>query len=1217
MTTRTSLRAIVQDAGQILRRDAGLAVIAVACAVVPAILLVGWVVGGWGRPSFIPLVLEIVCLAGAVLFLVRARRRLHHTLDEGAVTRAAEERMSLPAGALRGALELDRSLPAGASAALAQRSERVLAARLDGVPASQITGDLGESWRRQRTRAVAGFAILVVAVTALGFATPTRSRAAWAPLLHPVRNLTPPSLPPLEVLPGNATVARGTSLDIRIRAPQREAVTLHWRVEGDIAREHTLPILRDTALHALSSIDGATEYWVEAPDGAQSAHFVIAPVDPLLLSSLTTEIIYPEYLRRTNDHYEGELPALELPQGTEIMLRGRATRPLAAGVLRPDSGAAVSLRMDDAGFSTRWVPVMSGTYAWELRDASGKGLAVQPPPIGITIVRDEPPAVAITFPGVDTVFGPELQLAVAADVQDDYGIAAVALISWRVSRTGVRDAVTETPMMLGAGEDHALVRAILDASARGLAAGDTLKYFVRVRDNSPRGQVAESRTYAIRLPGMDELRDAAKDQTDALMKANAELSRAAAKLQEDTRNTERRTAASNTRRASSGQGDDPSTQSGQRMQFEEAQAAQKILEQQQQMMKSVDEMRAKVDALQKSMENAGLQDAELQKRLAELRQLYDQALTPELRKQMDALKQALEKLDPKAVERALEQLAQQQEQMKEQLERSLDLMRKAAAEQQMNRLSQESKELARQQDALAGSQADQKMDPASNAKQQADLARKNDALAKEIDALREQLAKQGEAGPAEQTRKAGDLAKDAQESMARAAQQAAAQKPESSAESGKQAARALNDAAAQLDKARNDMVQGWKDEVEESMQQATRDALSLAQRQQALKDQMEKGQQPSLPQPSLPKPGQDEQGGQKQPGQSPQQGGKPQSGDQGRSGGAGGQSQAGQKDGGQQGQPGGRSGQQGVPSGQQGSPQPGQPGAQQGGQQSADALQSMRSEQAALQQGLQQLSRNLADTGDRSAMVNRDVGSSLSRANQSMQKTQDKLQSATPTGDMPSNEAAQTVDALNKLALSLLKNSQEVQKSESGTGAQQMMQQMSDMAKKQGSLNGEGSSLLPMNLSAGARSEQVRKLGESQQQIAQQLEDVRQSAGRDKLLGSIDDLAKEAAAIAADMRSGQLQPQTLARQEKLFHRMLDAGRSLEKDEISQERVAERPGSVGPAQAGALDPRLFDDATRFRAPTPAELRALPPAYRKLILDYFDRLNRQAPADSIRR
>ena len=40
----------------------------------------------------------------------------------------------------------------------------------------------------------------------------------------------------------------------------------------------------------------------------------------------------------------------------------------------------------------------------------------------------------------------------------------------------------------------------------------------------------------------------------------------------------------------------------------------------------------------------------------------------------------------------------------------------------------------------------------------------------------------------------------------------------------------------------------------------------------------------------------------------------------------------------------------------------------------------------------------------------------------------------------------------------------------------------------------------------------------------------------------------------------------------------------------------------------LDAKLIQSAQRFPAPDPEQLRSLPPAYRRLILEYFDRLNR---------
>jgi hypothetical protein len=221
-----------------------------------------------------------------------------------------------------------------------------------------------------------------------------------------------------------------------------------------------------------------------------------------------------------------------------------------------------------------------------------------------------------------------------------------------------------------------------------------------------------------------------------------------------------------------------------------------------------------------------------------------------------------------------------------------------------------------------------------------------------------------------------------------------------------------------------------------------------------------------------------------------------------------------------------------------------------------------------------------------------------------MQQTLDQMQS----GQIPTQQAQQTVDALNRLALSLLNNSQSLGE-ESGEGSQ-ALQQMADIAKKQGELNGRSNALTPMDVTRNARSQQLNRMSQEQMEIARRLGELNRG-GREGMMGDIDALAKEAEEIARQMRSGQVAPETLARQERLFHRMLDAGRSLEKDEVEDERTAERPTGFDTRSVDALDPGLFRDPLRFRAPAAAELQDLPPAYRRLILDYFERLNRPQP------
>jgi hypothetical protein len=115
-------------------------------------------------------------------------------------------------------------------------------------------------------------------------------------------------------------------------------------------------------------------------------------------------------------------------------------------------------------------------------------------------------------------------------------------------------------------------------------------------------------------------------------------------------------------------------------------------------------------------------------------------------------------------------------------------------------------------------------------------------------------------------------------------------------------------------------------------------------------------------------------------------------------------------------------------------------------------------------------------------------------------------------------------------------------------------------------------------------------------------------------LGDLDALAAEAAALAAMLAQGRLDPETLRRQERLFHRLLDAGRSLERDERSDERESQTAGDFERATVLPLTLEALD-TFRYGLPDGEVLRNLPPAQRQLVIDYFERLNRERPRGDV--
>jgi hypothetical protein len=269
-------------------------------------------------------------------------------------------------------------------------------------------------------------------------------------------------------------------------------------------------------------------------------------------------------------------------------------------------------------------------------------------------------------------------------------------------------------------------------------------------------------------------------------------------------------------------------------------------------------------------------------------------------------------------------------------------------------------------------------------------------------------------------------------------------------------------------------------------------------------------------------------------------------------------------------------------------------------------MQALRSEQAALHQSLQQLGRNLQDAAERTAAVNREVGAALARANVNMQQTLEALR----RGDLPTHEAQQTVESLNRLGLALLNNAGQMGSAEAASGAQETRPQLANLARQQGSLAGQSNALEPMSLSAAAMAQQLERLAAEQMELARQLGNLT-AAERARLGDDVEPLAREAEGIAQQLSAGALPAHIAARQERLFHRLLEAGRTLEKDEYEETRLGERPDDFDPIIVAPLDARLFQDTTRYRPPSAETLRALPPAYRRLIQDYFERLNRPVP------
>jgi hypothetical protein len=121
----------------------------------------------------------------------------------------------------------------------------------------------------------------------------------------------------------------------------------------------------------------------------------------------------------------------------------------------------------------------------------------------------------------------------------------------------------------------------------------------------------------------------------------------------------------------------------------------------------------------------------------------------------------------------------------------------------------------------------------------------------------------------------------------------------------------------------------------------------------------------------------------------------------------------------------------------------------------------------------------------------------------------------------------------------------------------------------------------------GQQRDAARRLAQQQRGVAEKLEEL----GDADPTGKSDALAREARQVAQALERAGADPSTLQRQQQLYRRLLEAGRTLEQDERDDTGKREaRPGDaivgVAPAE-GAAAGRA---GQRFPMPTWAELRA---------------------------
>jgi hypothetical protein len=276
----------------------------------------------------------------------------------------------------------------------------------------------------------------------------------------------------------------------------------------------------------------------------------------------------------------------------------------------------------------------------------------------------------------------------SGNIKDDYGFNHFQF-KYKVYSSDTSGASTEKAqeysMPLQANQITQPFVHYIDISKMDLKPGDKVEYYFEVWDNDGvnGSKSAKTNIAVFKAPTLDELEKVA-DKNNADMKNDLEQSLKKTKeLQKDIADLNKKVLEKK------------------QLGYDEKKQLEKLLKNQKELEKKVDQL--KQNNLQNNEEQNKYkpQNESILEKQKELEKLFENMMTPEMKKMFDELQKLMDKMDKNKVQETLEKLKLSDKDIEKELDRTLEQFKQMEVEQKMEDVAKKLDELAKKQDELS------------------------------------------------------------------------------------------------------------------------------------------------------------------------------------------------------------------------------------------------------------------------------------------------------------------------------------------------------------------------------------------------------------------------------------------------------------------------------------------------------------------------------------
>jgi DNA repair exonuclease SbcCD ATPase subunit len=246
----------------------------------------------------------------------------------------------------------------------------------------------------------------------------------------------------------------------------------------------------------------------------------------------------------------------------------------------------------------------------------------------------------------------------------------------------------------------------------------------------------------------------------------------------------------------------------------------------------------------------------------------------------------------------------------------------------------------------------------------------------------------------------------------------------------------------------------------------------------------------------------------------------------------------------------------------------------------------------------------IAGLSQKTFSISPEMGKSIGEAMRQMKDAMQSLDQRNGAG--ASQQQGGAMGSLNETAQQLQSAAQGMsQGGGQGMGMAGFMQRLQQMGGQQQGINEGTKGLTPQQAA------EMGRLAAEQGAVRKSLEDLAREASRSgelsKLLGDLQRVARDMREVQTDLAGGNVNPETMNKQERILSRLLDAQRSMHERDFEKRRKAETGTNTSRQSPPPIDLTTVEGRNRLQRDL---LRALEEGYARdyeeLIKKYFEAL-----------